>query len=103
MSNQDVLNAIGLCKRANKLKSGEGMVVDSIKSKKAKIVIIANDCEKNTLSKVKNKCEFYNVELIQLDVDRYELGNAIGKSFRVCIAIEDNGFKKMILNKIRSD
>lgn len=100
MNNKKILNAVGLCKRAGKLISGESMVVESIRNKRAKIVLISSDCEKNTLSKVVNKCKFYGVEYVQLEVDKYEIGSAIGKDVRVCLAIEDNGFKKMILKEI---
>lgn len=103
MKNNEILNAIGLCMRARKLISGESMVIDSIRNKRAKIVLIASDCEKNTYSKVVNKCTFYNIEYIQLEVDKYELGSAIGKDIRVCVAIEDKGFAQMIMKKMRSD
>ncbi len=103
MNNKDILNAIGLCKRAGMLISGEGMVVDAVRSKSAKLVLISSDCEKNTFSKVTNKCDYYKVPYISIPFDKYDLGNAIGKDFRVCVAITDNGFKNMILKKIRSD
>ncbi|MFV0425087.1 MAG: L7Ae/L30e/S12e/Gadd45 family ribosomal protein [Bacilli bacterium] len=103
MNSADVLNAIGLCKRANRIVSGESMVIDSIKHNVANLVLISADCEKNTYNKIINKCKFYNVEFVQLAVDKYDLGNSIGKDIRVCVAIEDKGFKEMILKKIRSD
>ncbi len=103
MNNKKILNAIGLCKRAGKLITGESMVVESIRSKNAKLVLISSDCEKNTFNKVVNKCKFYNVEYFQLELNKYEIGQAIGKDIRVCVAIQDAGFKKMILKEIRSD
>ncbi len=101
--NKELLNAIGLAKRANKLISGESMVIESIRGKRAKLVLIASDCEKNNFNKIVNKCKFYEVEYIQIDADKYDLGSAIGKDIRVCIAIEDKGFKQLIYKKIRSD
>lgn len=96
-----VLNNLGLCARARRLASGESLVIDAIASKNAKLVIISSDCEKNTYKKIVNKCTYYNVEYIQLEYDKYEVGNAIGKDFRVCIAILDDGFKRMILKNVK--
>ncbi|MFV0499497.1 MAG: L7Ae/L30e/S12e/Gadd45 family ribosomal protein [Bacilli bacterium] len=96
MNNKNILSNIGLCKKASKLVSGESMVLDSIKSSKSKIVLIASDCEKNTYDRITKKCNYYKVEFKILEVDKFELGSAIGKNFRVCISIEDEGFKKMI-------
>ncbi len=96
-----VLSNLGLCTRARKLVSGEGVVLDAITHKKAKLVLISADCEKNTFKKLSNKCDYYNVEYLQLDYNKYELGNAIGKDFRVCVAILDDGFKGMILKNVK--
>ncbi len=99
MSN--LLNSIGLCARARKLVSGESLVIDSIAKNRAKVVLISADCEKNTLKKLINKCTYYKKEYYIVKYDKYELGNAIGKSFRVCISIEDDGFKKLVLKNVR--
>lgn len=99
MSN--LLSNIGLCARARKLVSGESMVIDSIASKRAKIVIISSDCEKNTMKKILNKCSYYNVEYVIVENDKYDLGSSIGKDIRVCLAIEDNGFKNLIMKSVK--
>ncbi len=99
MSN--VLNNLGLCARARKLVSGESLVIDAITSKRAKLVIVSNDCEKNSFKKISNKCDFYKINMIVLDHTKYELGNAIGKDFRVCVAILDDGFNKLIQKNIK--
>lgn len=96
-----VLNLIGLCARARLCISGESMVLESVSRKKSFLVIISNDILENTKDKITRRCQTHNVELIQLDVDKYDLGNAIGKPFRVCISINDRGFAKSIKNKIQ--
>ncbi len=96
-----VLNNLGLCARSRNLVSGESLVIDAISSKQAHLVLIANDCEKNTYKKLNDKCKFYNTQIIELPFDRYELGRAIGKEFRVCVAVTDKGFKQLILKNIK--
>ncbi len=91
-----ILNKLGLAARARKIISGESMVVDAIKAKQALLVLISNDCQKNTLDKIVSKCTYYEVEYMIIPYDKYELGNAIGKDLRVCVAISDLGFVKMI-------
>ncbi|RAL26332.1 YlxQ family RNA-binding protein [Thermoflavimicrobium daqui] len=90
-----LLNTLGLAMRAGKIISGEDLVIREIRSKKAKIVILATDTARNTEKKISDKCQFYQVPMIRFGT-RQELGNAIGKTERVVIAVTDFGFAKMI-------
>ena len=90
-----VLSMIGLAKRSGNLVSGEFAVGESIKNKKACLVIISKDASKNTKKKFRNKTSFYKIPLVEYG-DRYELGKAIGKEFRMSIAITEKGFAENI-------
>lgn len=93
------LNIIGLAYRARKCTTGEETIVKEIQSKKAKLILIANDIGVQTKKKLTDKCAFYDVPVIEVD-DRTTLGQAIGKHERVAIAILDEGFAnklKMLL------
>ena len=95
MTNQAVLQMLGLAARARKIISGEELVVNEIRHGNAKLVLLASDASANTSKKLTDKCTYYNVEL-HVFGDRYDLGHATGKEARVALAITDNGFAKKI-------
>ena len=95
MSEDKILQILGLAMRAGKLVTGEEMVLNSIRSGKSFLVIMAKDASQNTSKKFHDKCKSYQVELVQM-FDRYQLGNAIGKGERVIIGIQDLGFTRKI-------
>jgi ribosomal protein L7Ae-like RNA K-turn-binding protein len=94
----DVLGLLGLASRARKVVSGEP-VLKSIRLKQAQLVILAKDASENTKKKYRDKCDFYERELIEFsDIDT--ISKAIGMSNRVCIAIVDEGFARTIKSKL---
>lgn len=92
---QQITQLLGLATRARKTISGEGLVVNEIRSQKAKLVILSSDASKNTAKKINDKCASFNVEL-HVFGDRHDLGHATGKEARVAIAIMDDGFAKKL-------
>ncbi|MDN6193496.1 MAG: ribosomal L7Ae/L30e/S12e/Gadd45 family protein [Alkalibacterium sp.] len=88
---QRTLNLFGLAQRAGKLVSGEALVLQSVRSNKAKIVCLASDASNNTSKQFLNKCEYYNVPLV-VEFTREELSHTLGKDRTVCALIDD-GFK----------
>jgi ribosomal protein L7Ae-like RNA K-turn-binding protein len=99
MNKEKVLQNLGLCKRANKLVSGEEHVLEKIKTNKAVIVFLANDAAKNTTKRVTDKANTYQVTL-NTDFNTEELNKAIGTENRKVIAITDKNFSKMIINQL---
>lgn len=93
MSNK--LNSLGLCARARKIVSGEELVISSIRKGKAKIVFLANDAGPNTTKNIKDKALYYNV-IVDDSFSSIELNQAIGTTNRMAIAIEDEGFAKIL-------
>ena len=93
MTNQALLQLLGLAARARKVISGEELVVREIRSGNAKIVFLASDASNNSSKKIQDKCTYYNVEY-HVFGDRYDLGHATGKEARVALAITDSGFAK---------
>lgn len=94
-----ILQDLGLCKRANKIISGEEQVLESIKSNSAKIVFLASDSGKNTAKRITDKSKYYNVR-IDINFTTEELNNAIGTENRKVLAINDKNFAKMIISKL---
>lgn len=92
MSNnmQKQLNLCGLAMRAKLLVSGEETVLDKIRKKQVKLVIVATDCSENTKKKLSDKCFYYKVSYIEM-FTMIEISSAIGKK-RAVIAFCDDGF-----------
>ena len=85
--------------KAGKLASGDFAVEKAIKGRKAKLVIIANDCAENTKKKIRNSCEYYNINMVEFG-EKSMLGKFCGKEFRASIAIMDKSFSARIVNMI---
>lgn len=95
---QEILNLLGLSKRAGKIVSGEDSVLISLQKKKAKLVFVASDASLQTIDKFDKKCFFYNVKMIK-DFNSEEISNAIGQNRKV-ISLIDEGFAKAIKEKM---
>ena len=83
-----VLSYLGLARKAGKLAVGEFLTENAIYSKKAVLVIVAEDASDNTKKKFTDRC--YKTKA--------ELGNATGSALKASMAVLDEGFAKAILN-----
>lgn len=99
MNNKQWQSLLGLAFRAKKVTSGEELVVQSIRKREAKLVIITKDASQNTVKKISDKCKYYNVPLSVVD-HRTELGQAIGKAERVVVCVNDEGFTKKLTDML---
>lgn len=99
MNKEKILQMLGLATRARMTTSGEGMAVTEVRSGNAKLVILSDDASANTSKKLHDKCNSYDVDL-RVFGTRFELGHAIGKTERVVIAVNDQGFAKKLLSLI---
>ena len=97
MSDEKLLRFIGLAMKAGKLMLGDVRAVESIRSGKAKLVLISKDASDNTKKKYRNMCEYRNLKLLDIFSDRNEFGQCIGRDFAVVAAVEDDGFAKRIV------
>ena len=105
MENKKFYSMLGLCKRARTLTFGEGAVKDRIRQKKARLVIVSADASENTKKKFSDNCSFYTVPYVEVG-DRYTLGNAIGNTFAVVLAITNQGLAEnllKLLNETQAD
>ena len=92
MIKDQIFNFLGLAMRAGKVKSGESVILNDIKTNKIKLVIVATDASDNTLKVMKDKCNSNQVPLRNFGT-RAELGEHLVKA-RVNIGVTDNGFAK---------
>ena len=94
--NDKIYSILGMAQKAGRLISGESMVVDSIRSGNAKLVIVAGDASDNSKKLYTDKCGSYNVKIFEYG-EKEKMGYAIGKAERSAVAVEDEGFAKAIL------
>ena len=80
-SKQKVLNMIGLATRAGKVKSGEFSTEKSVKSGRARLVIVAEDASENTRKMFENMCRYHHVS-VSFFGSKEELGRAMGMEMR---------------------
>lgn len=97
--NNSYLNLLGLAWRARKCITGEELILQNMRNKKVKLLLIANDISPKTKKKLTDKCTTFQVPYMEVD-DRKILAQAIGKSERVAIAILDEGFAKKFITML---
>ncbi|PIC65595.1 hypothetical protein CSV79_00515 [Sporosarcina sp. P13] len=90
-----IYQLLGLAARARKIVTGEDLVVTEVRSGNAALVVLSADASANTMKKLTNKCNTYNVEK-HVFGSREDLGHAIGKEERVVLALTDKGFAKKL-------
>ncbi|MDR1473708.1 MAG: YlxQ-related RNA-binding protein [Lactobacillales bacterium] len=95
MNKSKILNFLGLAMRAGKIITGESLVIEAIRTRKAKLVFLASDSGVSTSKKVTDKAKFYGIEIIDLFTSD-ELSQAIGKARKV-LAVSDKGFAKNLM------
>jgi len=95
MSDQRILQQLGLIKRAGKLVTGTDACMTSIRSGQAQLAIVAKDTGDNAMKKYRDKCAYYNVPILEL-FDKVTLGHAVGKSHGAILVVTDKGFAQRI-------
>lgn len=88
---------LGLAKRAGKVSTGSFICLKSIRSRQAKLVIIARDASANTKKSISDSCAYYGVKYIEYS-DMEDLGHATGGGDRAVVSVNDNNFAKAILD-----
>ena len=95
MINKKILGLLGLATRAGKVSFGTQSVIEKIRKKKVKLVIIAEDASERTKKNFEELCA-------SIEVDRKifgnikELSSAIGQTNKAIIGIEDENFAREI-------
>ena len=99
MINNKIYGLIGLARRAAKISFGTESSMDSIKKRKAKLVIVAEDAADRTKKNFKIECE-KNKLPIRIFGTIESLSTAIGQRNKAVITINDENFSKEIIKKI---
>lgn len=94
-----VLSLISLAKKAGGIKCGTFLSEDSIRSKKAKLVVISEDMSEREAKELKALCKRNAIPFI-IRGTKESLGECTGKGLTACAAVVDENLARGILKKI---
>ena len=93
------LGLLGISAKAGKVISGTDIVLEYLKKRKVKLIIIATDCSLKTKNNIKEASYKYEVQVIEYG-NIEDNSRAIGKTNRAIIGITDKKLALAILNKL---
>lgn len=96
MINDKLLNFIGICKKSGSLNMGCDAVSDTIKKRKAFLVLIAADTSEKTRDNIKKLAVDFSVDLMQINETIDDIYMVLGKRVAV-ISVTD----KNLANKLK--
>jgi len=89
-----ILSMMGLARRAGKLSMGHDMALESIKKRKARLLIFCSDVSPRLISEFEKKnC---NLPMIKSDITMDEVDFSIGKKVGV-MTVDDENFSKRLI------
>lgn len=94
-----IYSFIGIATKAGRTRSGGFQTVEAIQKGHARLVILSTDAGPNTVDEVRPKCESKGIPL-RFYGNKDDLGHAMGKELRSCVAITDEGFATQLLRLI---
>ena len=98
--NRKLCGLLGLAAKAGKVQSGEFSTEKSLKTKRAKLCLIAADASDATKKHISDMCAYRNVPVFTELMDKELLGHTVGKQMRASLTIEDAGFAGAVLKII---
>lgn len=99
MTNNKVFGLIGLSAKAGKIAYGSDAVEETIKKRKAQLVLVAQDSASRTKENFRILCEKNNIKYIVFG-EKESISKAIGKSNKAVIAIKDKNLSSEIYKLI---
>ncbi len=94
--NSNALNAVGLCRRANKLSMGHDMCKGAITSEKAQLCLISSQSSKRVFDEFEALCGNNKIPIFKIDMSIDEIHRLIGYKAGI-MTIDDGGFAKLFL------
>jgi ribosomal protein L7Ae-like RNA K-turn-binding protein len=89
-------NLLGLAMRAGAVSSGTVAVKNSLLRNRACLLILSDNISEKTKQSLVARCEKQNISWLN-GGDKYRLGNAVGKAYRVAVTVNDEGLARQIL------
>ena len=94
------LSLLGLALRGNHLAVGEEPVREACKTRRAWLVMSADDAADNSIDRAQRWAEEGGVPWIQVSWDKETLGNALGRKLCAVAALTDRGLTASLAEKL---
>lgn len=101
MNEKAIYTFLGLCHRAGAMLSGGDQLMDGLKNKKGKLLLIAEDTSPRTSKELAAVAERTHTPC-RIFGKKEELGQALGKGQRSALLIMDSGFAKAVAKKLEA-
>lgn len=92
---QEILNFLGLARRAGKTALGFDAVNEAALKHKAKLIVVSSDISERTRCAVIRNAETANVKVILSEIPMESLGAAVGKLTGI-VSVNDEGFARKL-------
>lgn len=76
---QKIINILTICRKSGRFVSGFDAVKEAVLEGNVSCVIVTEDISQNTLKEVRFMCNNCNVEIIELELDSYDMFDIAGK------------------------
>lgn len=97
---KNILGVLGLAYKAGALAAGTNNVLNTIKSEKAKLVILTEDISENTKKVLTDKASYRNIKTFTIPVTMDELARALGKTRTSSAAVTNESFLASLDKKL---
>lgn len=91
-----IYGLLGICAKSGNIVSGADVTIETIKKKKAKVVIVAQDCSDKTIKNIKYICDKNNVPICIFG-NIENISKSIGKCNRGIVGIKNENLAKEII------
>ena len=102
---QKALSVLGLCRKAGKCVLGTEIVCDALRtSKDLCLVVCPEDNSENTQKKLRDKCGFYKIELLELPTGGETLAHALGRTGHcAAVGVTDRGLSELLRKTVEQE
>jgi ribosomal protein L7Ae-like RNA K-turn-binding protein len=94
-----VYNLLGIAQRAGKLSAGTMAAQNSLMRHRAVLLILSEDISDNSREALLSSSNRHGIPTIAIG-NKYDLGTALGKAYRVAVTINDIGMAQAIMNEL---
>ena len=95
-----ISSVLSLCMRAGMMKTGDFASEKALRSKEARLIILAGDASENTKKRFINKSHYYNIPVYVCGCIT-SLSHLTGVVNRAVFAVTDSGFAATIEKRLR--
>lgn len=93
---------LGLCIRARACSYGFENTQYMMQKKRSFLVLVDKSISENSLKRIQDKCNYYDVDIVKLDLSEVKDKLRITENVRI-ISINDINFKKLIEKRLKGE